>query len=205
MNLENFLTEHDTNLNLSSHAWQHHGVVLAAGSGRRFGEPKAPVVVEGERLVDRAVRVLRQGGCSRVLVVLGAWVGPVAGAEVIVNTEWRTGMGSSLRCGLRHLSSESQLELEKIHPRRAVITLVDLPGLTPAAIHHICDAPGDLLAATYCGIQGHPVLIGDYHWNALIKELDGDSGARYYLARHGVNLISLDQFAKGDDLDYPLK
>ena len=86
MNLENFLTEHDTNLNLSSHAWQHHGVVLAAGSGRRFGEPKAPVVVEGERLVDRAVRVLRQGGCSRVLVVLGAWVGPVAGAEVIVNT-----------------------------------------------------------------------------------------------------------------------
>ena len=47
MNLENFMTEHDTNLNLSSYGWQHYGVVLAAGSGRRFGEPKAPVVVEG--------------------------------------------------------------------------------------------------------------------------------------------------------------
>jgi nicotine blue oxidoreductase len=95
--------------------------------------------------------------------------------------------------------------LEKVNPRRAVITLVDLPGLTPAAINHICDAPGDLLAATYDGIQGHPVLIGDYHWKALIAELDGDSGARHYLRQHGVSLISLDQFANGDDLDYPLK
>ncbi|MCP4740702.1 MAG: NTP transferase domain-containing protein, partial [Actinomycetales bacterium] len=28
------------------------GVVLAAGSGSRFGEPKAPLEVDGERLVD---------------------------------------------------------------------------------------------------------------------------------------------------------
>lgn len=40
------------------------GVVLAAGEGRRFGGPKAPYVLHGERLVDRAVRVLQQGGCD---------------------------------------------------------------------------------------------------------------------------------------------
>ena len=35
------------------------GLVLAAGAGVRFGGPKAPVVVDGERLVDRAARLLR--------------------------------------------------------------------------------------------------------------------------------------------------
>jgi len=38
------------------------GVVLAAGEGRRFGGPKAPYVHEGERLVDRSVRLLREAG-----------------------------------------------------------------------------------------------------------------------------------------------
>ena len=77
------------------------GLVLAAGAGRRLGGPKAPLVVDGERLVDRAVRVLREGGCDPVLVVLGAWVGDVPGAEVVVNADWASGLGSSLRAGLR--------------------------------------------------------------------------------------------------------
>ena len=38
------------------------GLVLAAGAGRRFGRPKALVELDGERLVDRAVRVLETGG-----------------------------------------------------------------------------------------------------------------------------------------------
>ena len=67
------------------------GVVLAAGGGTRFGQPKAPVVVNGERLVDRAVRCLGEAGCDPVIVVLGAWIGPVPGAEVVVNDDWRSG------------------------------------------------------------------------------------------------------------------
>ena len=48
------------------------GLVLAAGAGSRFGRPKAVVELDGERLVDRAVRVLRAGGISRTYVVSGA-------------------------------------------------------------------------------------------------------------------------------------
>ena len=48
------------------------GLVLAAGAGRRFGGPKALVDFRGVRLVDRAVGLLRAGGCDRVLVVSGA-------------------------------------------------------------------------------------------------------------------------------------
>lgn len=187
-------------------AWQQLGVVLAAGAGRRFGRPKAPVLIDGERLVDRAVRVLRQGGCQRVLVVLGAWVGAVPDATVSVNPHWPSGMGSSLRWGLQYLLAESLTEPPSAHhhpqARRALITLVDLPGLTPAAVRRLCREPDDLVAASYAGQQGHPVLIAEQHWPALIAELSGDCGARQYLQRHGARLVPLDKLASGADLDH---
>jgi len=184
-------------------SWHHIGLVLAAGAGRRFGGPKAAAIVHGERLVDRAVRVLRQGGCPHVVVVLGAWVGTVADAEVIVNTTWSTGMGSSLRAGLAHLQAQHSGEASSTSPRRAVITLVDLPGLTPAAVAHLCEQPESLLAARYGDQQGHPVLIGEQHWTALMAELKGDSGARHYLLQKQARLIPLGHLASGDDLDQP--
>jgi len=183
------------------HNWQSIGLVLAAGAGRRFGGPKATVCIDGERLVDRAVRVLRQGGCPRVLVVLGAWVGPVADAEVIVNADWPNGMGGSLRVGLTHLLAEPAVGSTEAGPRRAVVTLVDLPGLTPAAVAHLCDQHESLVAACYGNQQGHPVLIGEQHWPALVAELKGDRGARHYLQRQSARLIPLEHLASGDDLD----
>lgn len=38
------------------------GLVLAAGAGRRYGQPKALVRHQGRLLVDRAVDTLRGGG-----------------------------------------------------------------------------------------------------------------------------------------------
>ena len=76
------------------------GLLLAAGEGRRLGRPKATLELDGERLVDRGVRTLRDGGCSPVLVVAGAAQIEVIGAVVVPNPDWRDGMGSSLRAGL---------------------------------------------------------------------------------------------------------
>ena len=83
------------------------GIVLAAGAGRRFGGPKALVEVDGERLVDRAVRVLREAGVTSTYVVQGAAPLTVAGAEVVDNPDWGAGMGSSLRAGLAALPPRS--------------------------------------------------------------------------------------------------
>ena len=80
-------------------------VVLAAGGGRRYGMPKALVEYEGSLLVERAVRTAR-AVCDPVLVVLGAravdvWrQADLAGATVLANKDWETGMASSLRTGL---------------------------------------------------------------------------------------------------------
>jgi len=199
------------------------GLVLAAGEGRRFGGPKAPYVLDGERLVDRAVRLLRDAGCDPVVVVLGAWVGDVPGAVVVVNDDWPTGMGSSLRRGLDHLASgdaDSEEELatsdglvpdgvgQAVGVDRVLVTLVDLPGLTVEAVRRIAATasrdPGDVLAcATYDGVRGHPVLLGRAHWHGVAASAVGDRGARAYLAEQAVTLVEVGDVATGDDVDAP--
>ena len=171
------------------------GLVLAAGAGTRYGGPKAPVVVDGERLVDRAVRVLREAGCDPVLVVLGAWVGHVEGADIVVNDAWPEGMGSSLRAGLRELADLSEAEA-------VVVTLVDLPGLTAEAVRRLVDNPAPLAVATYAGERGHPVRLGRQHWPSVIEVARGDEGARRLLrGRDDVVLVEVGDVAEGYDVD----
>ena len=170
------------------------GHVLAAGEGRRFGGPKAPYVLDGERLVDRAVRLLHEAGVDQVLVVLGAWVGDVPHAEVVVNDDWPQGMGSSLRAGLAHLATLDDVD-------RVLVTLVDLVGLTPVAVARVLACDADLAAATYDGRRGHPVLLGRRHWAGVAASATGDRGARAYLAEHDVSAVEVGDVAHDADLD----
>ena len=173
------------------------GLVLAAGAGRRFGGPKAPYVLDGRRLVDRAVEVLASAGCDPVLVVLGAWVGDVPGALVVDNPDWDEGMGSSLRAGL--------VAAQALDVERLVVTLVDLPGLTVEAIQRVLAADGELVSATYGGRRGHPVVLGRRHWQGVAETAHGDTGARSYLAKHEdeLALVEVGDLASGEDLDHP--
>ena len=148
--------------------------MLAAGAGRRFGGPKALVEYRGVRLVDRAVRLLRDGGCGLVVVVTGAAPLEVACARVVHNEGWDTGMGSSLRVGL-----------EAAAGRDVVVVPVDMPWLGPGAVRRVCEAgPGDidgdndgdnagtaLAVATYGGRWGHPVLLGGRHHPGVIASV----------------------------------
>lgn len=173
------------------------GLVLAAGAGRRFGQPKAPVVIDGDRLVDRAVRVLRDGGCDPVVVVLGAWLGDVAGARTVENPDWAQGMGSSLRVGLAALS---EMDADEV-----IVTLVDLPGLTSPAVERILRADATIAQATYHGERGHPVKFAREHWSAIAATAEGDKGAREFLrGRSDVVLVEVGDIADGRDLDVPI-
>ena len=111
-------------------------VVLAAGGGRRYGMPKALVEYEGSLLVERAVRTAR-AVCDPVLVVLGAQAVDVwrqadlGGSAVLANKDWESGMASSLRVGLDGLRGwPDQVDA-------ALITLVDMPGMTPEALEKV--------------------------------------------------------------------
>jgi len=180
------------------------GLVLAAGGGRRYGMPKALVEYEGSLLVERAVRTAR-AVCDPVLVVLGAravdvWrTADLDGATVLANRDWETGMASSLRTGLDGLRGWPGWV------DAALVTLVDMPGMTPEALRAVAAhaAPDALATATYDGVRGHPVLLGREHWAGVAATATGDEGARRYLAGRTVTEVDCTGLADPTDLDVP--
>jgi CTP:molybdopterin cytidylyltransferase MocA len=181
---------------------QTAGVLLAAGAGRRMGRPKALIHGEdGTPWVLRAVQVLRDGGCSRVLVVIGAAADAVAAllpgtVEVVRPDDWAQGMGASLRAGLAAVSAAGCEEA-------ALIALVDMPGMTAAVVQRLAagSGPAALARAAFDGVPGHPVLIGRSHWAGVAEVARGDVGARHYLAAHQVRLIECGDVGSGADID----
>jgi nicotine blue oxidoreductase len=179
------------------------GLLLAAGEGSRYGLPKALVEADGRLWVERAVAVLRDGGCDPVVVVLGAAAASVrrraqlGDATVIDNPRWRTGMGSSLRVGVS--------ALEDIATDAVVVLPVDMPGVGAEAVRRVAAlaAPDALAAASYHGERGHPVLLGRGHWREVLESAVGDVGARGYLRAHPPRLVACDDVADGADIDTP--
>ena len=182
------------------------GVVLAAGAGRRFGGPKALVQLGGELLVERACRVLAEGGCQALVVVLGAAADEVrdqarlpAGATIVHNPDWPTGMGSSLRAGLAALPAEAGA---------VVVGLVDQPLVRPEAVRRLAAAwrRGAVAAvATYRGEPRNPVLLTRPILAEVAADATGDRGARAWLRRHPAVVCSVACDDAGDpaDIDTP--
>jgi CTP:molybdopterin cytidylyltransferase MocA len=118
------------------------GLVLAAGSGTRFGGPKA-LAVTGERTwLEIVITTLLEGGCRPVVVVLGASAAAAHAAVRIdrlptntgngapavlwvVNDAWANGRAGSLQCGLRAVPPEAT---------GVVIHAVDHPDVRPETV-----------------------------------------------------------------------
>jgi nicotine blue oxidoreductase len=179
------------------------GVLLAAGAGRRFGGPKALAELGDELLVERGVRLLVEGGCAAVVVVLGAGEREVrrrtrlGAARAVTNPEWQTGMGSSLAAGLAAVPAEIGA---------AVVALVDQPLVGSTAVRRLAQAWWDgavAAVATYGGQPRNPVLLDRSLWPAVLDRAIGDKGARDFLGSHPdlVTPVACDDTGAPDDVD----
>jgi nicotine blue oxidoreductase len=190
-------------------------LLLAAGGGRRLGgRPKALLEHHGRPLVEHALRVLREGGCAPVHVVLGAAADRVrreadlSGCVVSENPDWEEGMGSSLRAGLSSLAPPAGPGGPPGAVDAALVLLVDQPGIGAEAVARVRAAyrsRASLVAAAYGGRRGHPVLFGADRWARIAQSATGDRGARAYLAAHAdaVTLVECGDVAEAYDIDTP--
>jgi CTP:molybdopterin cytidylyltransferase MocA len=167
-----------------------------------MGGPKALVELGGEPLVRRALRVLADGGCAPRVVVVGAAADAVRAVlpddvTAVVATDWAEGMGASLRAGLAALPADVDAVL---------VHLVDLPGMTAAAVARLAAGAGaaSLRRAAYHGRPAHPVVLGRDHWKAVAAVATGDAGARDYLKGNpALELVECADIASPDDVDTP--
>ncbi|NYF79389.1 NTP transferase domain-containing protein [Granulicella arctica] len=150
-------------------------VVLAAGASTRLGIAKQLVVFGGETLLDRAVRVAVEAGCSPVVVVLGASAALIRercslhGAQVVVNEAWADGMASSIRCGFGALGDVDG----------CVVMTCDMPTVTSMHLRLLMVA-GELTASSYAERRGVPAYFPVAVF-AELMELHGDAGGRELL------------------------
>ncbi|WUR57277.1 nucleotidyltransferase family protein [Micromonospora chokoriensis] len=177
------------------------GLLLAAGAGRRYGRPKALVELDGEPLVRRGVRLLADGGCAPVHVVLGAGADEVPelpGAVPVRHDRWSDGLGSSLRRGLASLPAAVL---------GAVVVLVDQPLLSPVAVRRVREAytAETVVVATYAGRPGHPILLCRRTWPLLDRYAVGDRGARDLLRERPDLVVEVpcDDVGAPADVDTP--
>jgi CTP:molybdopterin cytidylyltransferase MocA len=179
------------------------GVLLAAGQGSRFGRPKALVELDGQTLAERGIGMLRAGGADPVLIVTGAAeveLGADQRARAVYNDQWRTGMGSSLRAGLRALPEPDV--------GAVVVALADQPLVGPEAVTRLIAAyraGASVAVAGYDGRPRNPVLLAREHWPEVIAMATGDQGARGFLRARAdlVTLVECGDTGHPDDIDTP--
>jgi nicotine blue oxidoreductase len=133
-------------------------VVLAAGEASRFGSPKQRL------LLPAVLERLARAPVDEIVVVAGAHPleAPEGGAGVPVRIVhcpgWADGPGASLRCGLSALDRDVEA---------AVVVLADGPSLSGRAVARVLDAwrtGGGVVAASYAGARGHPLVVGRADW-----------------------------------------
>ncbi|WP_261560455.1 GNAT family N-acetyltransferase, partial [Frankia tisae] len=126
-------------------------------------------------------------------------------ARLVRADGWAEGIGASLRAGLEALAGTGA--------DAAIVTLVDQPGLTAAAIRRLVDAAAPAggyqrypaLTATYRGQPGHPVLLRRAVWADVAALARGEVGARAWLRAHpaAVGRVACDGLGTPADVDTP--
>jgi molybdenum cofactor cytidylyltransferase len=179
------------------------GLLLAAGSARRFGSPKllhplpdgVPVGVASARALVQAVPnvlvVVQPDDRSLIETFLSMKL------KVVENPCADHGIGASLSAGVS-ASGEAGGWL---------IALADMPWIHPATIRMLADrlrSGASMVAPVNGGRRGHPVGFSR-RWGDKLRTLGGDDGARSLLTEHADELVLLDTADRGvlQDIDRP--
>ncbi|HWF78155.1 MAG TPA: NTP transferase domain-containing protein [Caulobacteraceae bacterium] len=186
-------------------------IVLAGGSGSRFGGGKLTHAWRGGALIDGALAAAFAAPARSVTVVTGADAkvataarayaarsGQLKRLRIIHCADHAEGMGATLRAGIASLPTDADA---------AFVFLGDMPTVPPAippALAAALDAGAPAAAPRFDGRRGHPVLFSAALFPQL-RALTGDQGARDVLRALGPRLALVETDDPGVlvDIDSP--
>jgi CTP:molybdopterin cytidylyltransferase MocA len=161
-------------------------IILGAGAGTRFGEPKAGArLADGRRFVDAVYSMARDAGLDPVVAVLPPGFDAPAGAEVAVNPRPDSEQVASLRLGLARLANHAVVG--------ALAWPVDHPFVSLESALALLDAArrtgAPIVVPDYDGRRGHPVFFHRDTWRELMTVAEG--GAREVVRAHGTRVATV--------------
>jgi len=166
------------------------GIILAAGGSSRFtGGLKQLLNWEGVPLVRHVAQTAIDAGLSPVIVVVGAEARIVEAAldglsvTIVHNSKWEAGQSTSIRAGLKSLSSEAGA---------AMFLLVDQPHIPVTLMRALLETHEKTLAPVVAPLidedRGNPVLF-DRRTFPEFTRLEGDVGGRAIFSRFRVSWV----------------
>ncbi len=170
---------------------QVYAVILAAGKSARLGQPKQLLEWQNRTLLEHALSNAGMVFKDRVLVILGAEAKLIqskinlAGAEVIVNPDWQTGIASSIRAAIQALPNSATA---------VMLMLCDQPLITAVQLQSLINAwqasLAQIIASEYHQSIGVPAIFPASYFDQLLG-LEGDKGAKSLLIKHQTDLIRI--------------
>jgi len=163
-------------------------IVLAAGRSSRMGRAKATLPAgDGHTFLTRIVQTFLDAGVDDVIVVVGHHADQIASsfavsglpARFVVNRAYDEGQLSSLLAGLDVLDRPGVSAI--------LLTLVDVPLVSPATVRAVIDAyhrtHAPIVRPTSGSRHGHPLLIDRALFGAL-RAADPAAGAKPVVRAH---------------------
>lgn len=162
-------------------------LLLAAGQSKRMGTVnKLLLSVEGRSLVRYTAEKLKSFPFKEIIVVTGFEAKEIEEEilslhlKTVHNSNFETGMHSSIRAGISHLSKDA---------KGFAVALADQPWLG----HHVLNKlmyefaqrqGPRIITPCVDGQRGNPVIISTHFIPEILAEPDGDYGCSYLLKRH---------------------
>jgi CTP:molybdopterin cytidylyltransferase MocA len=176
------------------------GIILGAGAGTRFGEPKAGARLEdGRRFLDAVCTTARDAGLDPLVAVVPPGMAAPDGVTVVVNPRPEGEQVASLRLALAQLANADSVG--------AVVWPVDHPFVSLESVLAVVDAArrtgAPVVRPQLEGAHGHPVFFHRDTWRELMTVADG--GARAVVHAYGARVAAVAVRDRGvlRDIDHP--
>ena len=167
------------------------GIILSAGESKRMGTPKQLLPWGGTIVIQRIIDVAAASHLERIALILGCRAEEIAGkitvpakSHIAVNQDFREGMGSSIKCGIRNSPPDAEAFM---------VLLGDQPFIDVQVIDALIDAyravGHGIVIPVYNGRRGHPVIF-DARYRAELLSI-GDRGAKEVVYKHAADIFEV--------------
>ena len=168
-----------------------------------MGRDKALLPFRGTTFLEHLIAVL-SSNVAPLIIVLGHHADSIrqvipAGPQVVVNSDYKKGMLTSLQTGIRSLPAETGA---------ALFTLVDHPAVAPETVDLLIDEFGKakplIAIPRYGDRRGHPVIAARSVLDEILA-LPPSSSAKDVIRSHGEETLFVDTDDPGIlwDIDLP--
>ena len=167
-------------------------ILLAAGQSKRMsGENKLTKEIQGIPLIKHSVQNILASSINELIVVLGyqkeiieKLIDKHEKIKFVFNKNFESGMASSIKTGLNHLSNNTEAFF---------ICLGDMPMVSHDIYNQLIKSKDkkEIIIPTYKGQQGNPVLF-DKSMKETVMNITGDVGAKKILELNKDKILNLE-------------